>query len=408
MSRSSFALLLSFAFACPAAAHPKPAPSPAAEASNRFALDLYRATSQGQENRFFSPYSVSAALAMTREGAKGATGAEIDKVFHFPTKLTATHSTLREALVPRQIKEWAPEGQRKVAAYELSVANRLWGQQGVTFQAPFLRLLEQEYKAPFSRLDFKDAAGARKVINGWVAKRTKDRIKDIIKPPHPNPATVLALANAIYFKASWKKPFPERLTAKAPFHLLGGKQVSAKLMRKVEGLGYAEDADAQVVEIGYRGGDTSMVIVVPRKRDGLPALERGLTHAKLSGWLGALRRSDVDLRLPRFQFTTPYDLADTLRKMGMPLAFSGKADFRGMTTEAPLFIGAVLHKAFVAVDEKGTEAAAATVVLMQKGGKPQRSEPKAVVADHPFLFLIRHRQSGCILFLGRLTDPTQS
>jgi serpin B len=379
----------------------------AAEGVNRFALDLYRAVRAGEKNLFFSPTSVSVALAMTREGAKGKTAAEMDKVFHFAAQRTASQRALRLALAPPLVSDWTPRGKRRqVKAFELSMANAVWGQEGLPLQPEFLEVLERDYTAPLERLDFAQVAAARKRINDWVAKRTHERIKDIIKPPLPYKSTRLALANAIYFKAAWAKPFQPQATREAPFHLLSGKTTPAKLMRKVEHFRYAEDSAVQVLELGYRGQKTSMVVILPRTKDGLRELETTLTHKGLTKWLKALRSTKVNVRLPRFKVTAPLNLTKTLAAMGMPTAFDAqRADFSGMTTKVPLFIGAVLHKAFVAVDEKGTEAAAATVVLMAAGGVPRPVQPKQFVADHPFLFLIRQRETGCILFLGRLTNP---
>ena len=304
--------------------------------------------------------------------------------------------------------EYTREGrqERQVLAYQLEVANRLWGQQGTTFGADFLSLLKERYRAPLERIDFREGAAARKRINDWVAEQTHERIKDIVAPPMPTADTRLALANAIYFKASWKEPFQERATRKAPFFELGGGEREVDTMRRTDHFGYAEDAAVQVVELPYRGNETSMVLIVPKQRAGLPAVEKALTNDRLKGWLRGIRHPKVELHLPKFRFTQPLDLAEILKRMGMPSAFSAKtADFSPMCREEPLFIGAVVHKAFVAVDEKGTEAAAATVVMMMAGSAPMPETPQLVRADRPFLFLIRHRKTGCVLFMGRVLTP---
>lgn len=411
MLRLGSALCLAL-FAClPALAQPADAEArQMADSVNAFAVDLYKALPEQKRNRFFSPYSISVALGMTRAGAAGDTAAEMDAALHFPRDLAKHQAALVAQLRPKSLREveYTREGrkERQVLAYQLEIANRLWGQQGTTFVADFLALLKDRYRAPLERIDFREGAAARKRINDWVAKQTHERIKDIVAPPMPTPETRLALANAIYFKASWKEPFQERATRKGPFFELGGGERSVDLMRRTDRFGYAEDEAVQVVELPYRGNATSMVLIVPKRRDGLPLVEKALTHAQLKGWTRGLGHPKVDLSLPKFRFTVPLDLAKTLEGMGMPRAFSPQqADFSGMCREEPLFIGAVVHKSFVAVDEKGTEAAAATVVMMAAGAAPRPETPKVVKADRPFLFLIRHRQSGCVLFMGRVLAP---
>jgi serpin B len=381
-----------------------------AEASNAFACDLYRALAAREGNLLVSPYSVSVALAMTAEGARGETAKEMRTVLHSPAKGggAAGHAALAKALEPPLAWDHSEEKPRKVPAYELHIANALWGQRGVAFLAPFLAVLRKEFRAPLARLDFADSAAARRTINAWVEKQTKERIKDIVPPPLPAPGTRLALANAIYFKGAWNKPFEERWTKSHAFFVPKVK-IAVPMMHKVDHFGYAETDDAQVLELPYRAGHTSMVIVLPRQPAGLAALEAGLTGRTLARRLEGLKPRRVSAKIPKFEFTCPVDLTGTLPRMGMERAFDpDRADFRGMTTEVPLFIGAVLHKAFIAVDEAGTEAAAATVVMMELGAAPDPAKPIEFVADHPFLFLIRHRATGCILFLGRFSDPGSS
>lgn len=411
MLRLAPALALTLAACAPAFAQGSDAEArEMADSVNAFAVDLYRALPEQKRNRFFSPYSISVALGMTRAGAGGRTAAELDQVLHFPRGLAQRQAALVARLKPKQLREveYTREGrqERQVLAYQLEVANRLWGQQGTSFAADFLTLLEERYRAPLERVDFRQSAAARARINDWVAEQTHQRIKDIVQPPLPTADTRLALANAIYFKASWLEPFQERATQKGPFFQLDGGQREVELMRRTARFGYAEDEAVQVVELPYRGEETSMVLIVPKRRDGLPLVEKALTHAQLERWTGRLAHPKVDLRLPKFRFTQPLDLSAILQRMGMPSAFSPKeADFSGMCREERLFVGAVLHKAFVAVDEKGTEAAAATVVMMAAGAAPRPETPKQVRADRPFLFLIRHRQSGCVLFMGRVLAP---
>lgn len=407
---AAFALLVFLA--SPAAANPDDAANRTmADAVNAFGVDLYQKVKPDEANLFFSPFSISAALTMTREGARGETAAEMDRVLHLPTQRGAAYKALLAGLKPRQVRDYDEHGSsRKVPAFSLNVANNLWGQQGFSFLGPFTQTLVGDYGAPLQRIDFRKTAAARKAINDWVAKQTKTRIKDIVPEGKPARSTRLALANAIHFKAKWKDAFQESSTRTKPFHTLDGRELEAKLMQSVKHLPYYEDKTVQVVEIPYLGNDASMVVILPRARTGLPAISKALTAQQLTTWRKASKRPKVDVRLPRFKFTSSLDLVDVLPAMGMPLAFdSRKADFSGMTTEQRLYVGAVLHKAFVAVDEKGTEAAAATVVLMMAGSAPPRPvTPKPFVADHPFLFVIRHNKTGCILFMGRVGDPTKS
>ena len=382
-----------------------------ADGSTAFACDLYKAVGGKDANLFFSPYSVLTAMSMGRAGAVGETAAQMDAVLHLP-KFSATDAV--QALVSamgkaRMIVEMGEDGARKpVPAYELAIANALWSQQGWKFKDVFRTVIKEVYESEFGELDFKaDPEGARKAINAWVEEKTREKIKDIVPAGLPTPDTRMVLANAIYFKAAWQEPFTESNTADGPFTVKPGTDVVAKMMKTTRNYPYGETEDAQVVEIPYKGGDTSMVIVLPKAKDGLEALTKDLSATRLQGWIGALAGRKVALQMPKFTFTTPLALGEVLQGLGMKDAFdSAKADFKGITDEKPLFIGAVLHKAFVAVDEKGTEAAAATVVMMRAGSAPRPQEPVAFTADHPFLFLIRHRATGAILFMGHLVNPT--
>lgn len=378
------------------------------ESVSRFSVSLYGQLRARPGNLFFSPYSISAALAMTREGARGENAAELDRALAYPRALTAAQRELALALRPREVDDWSEGQRRRVPAYELNVANALWGQEGLAFLPEFTAILEQHYAAPLQRIDFTRAAEARRRINAWVEEQTRQRIKDIVPEGLPTTDTRLALANAIHFKAAWEEPFQEQRTTDAPFHTAGG-EVAARLMRRVSHFAYAEDDAVQVVSLPYRGHDTSMLVVLPRRRDGLAAVEGALTAERLAGWVGGLKAVKVDVQLPRFEVTHAFDAVQALGALGVRRAFDARqADFTGMLATEPLFIGVVLHKAFVAVDEKGTEAAAATVVGMRAGSAPRPEQPVAFVADHPFLFMIRHEPTGAVLFMGRLADPAAS
>jgi len=389
---------------------PMSAAAVALVAGNRaFACDLFKVLAAKPGNLFFSPHSVTSALAMTRAGAMGETAKQMDAVLHLPSQASSAYRELVTALTTvRDLDEYTNEGRTKVPAYALSIANGLFTQKGWTFLDPFRKTVADDFHAEFRELEFANGPAAREEINHWVEDKTKGRIKDIVPAGLPTSDTRMVLANAIHFKAQWEKAFSESLTADGPFTVAVGREATARRMKRQDHLAYAKTPTAQLLELPYRGGDTSMVVILPDAKDGIDALIGSLSGEALGTWIGSLERKLVALELPRFTFTSTADLAAPLVGLGMKAAFGpSTADFAGITPEKPLFIGAVLHKAFVAVDEKGTEAAAATVVIMRAGAaRPRPEDPIPFVVDHPFLFLIRHTATGEILFLGRVHDPT--
>lgn len=366
-----------------------------AKGNTGFALDLYAKLSATKGNVFFSPYSISTALGMTWAGARGETADQMAKVLHFgkPADVHGGFAALDKALVGKQ------------PGYQLSVANRLFVQQRYRLLDEFTALTREQYRAPVEQVDFAKEA-TRKHINGWVEEQTNKRITDLIPPGVLTIDTRLVLVNAIYFKGTWATEFEKKNTATQPFFTAGGK-VDVPLMFNSFGrearVRYGEVDGVQVLELPYKGGDVTMLVMLPRERESLAALEKKLNAAKLEQLAGALRPSAVDVWLPRFKVTQSFALGPTLAELGMPLAFVSAADFSGMTGSRELFIGAVIHKAFVEVNEEGTEAAAATAVVMTtESVGPRTPEFRA---DHPFLFALRDGRSGSILFLGRLEDP---
>jgi len=381
---------------------PEPPPAPeedvaaAARGANDFALDLYAQMKSEPGNLFLSPYSISTALTMTYAGARGDTAAEMRQV-------------LRYTLSDAKLHGGTGNLGRRVAGSkgcEISVANALWAQKDYPFLAEFTGLNATYYGSGLENLDFaSDAEAARKRINGWVEEKTRDRIKDLIPPGVLNPLTRLVLTNAIYFKGQWQEKFEERATRDAPFFVKAAEKVTVPMMNQTEEFGYAEDEAVQVLEMGYRGGELSMVIVLPKAKDGLARVEAALTRKKLAAWLGNMSRRDVVVSVPRFKMTRAVGLKDALVTMGMKDTFSpDAADFSGMTGTDDLFIAAVIHKAFVEVNEEGTEAAAATAVVAELKCEAA-ARPPVFRADHPFIFMIRHRATGAILFMGRLAKP---
>ena len=317
-------------------------PPPADGGVNAFACDLYRALEPGKQNLFFSPYSVAVAMAMTREGAKGETAREMDAVLHLDGDFVPP-----ESLRPKPVWDHGGRKPKQVPAYELSIANALWGQKGLTFEKAFLSRLLQKYGAPLERIDFRESDKARETINDWVATQTKDRIKDIVPPPLPSPDTLLALANAIHFKAAWAEPFDKRWTKSKAFFVPKIK-LAVPMMHRTDEFRYAETEDAQILELPYRGGQTSMVVLLPKKVLGIWDLEKQLTGPQLTRWLASMKSRPVTVRFPKFEVTCPVNLTETLPAMGMKRAFDrDRADFTGMTTEKPLFVGAVLHLSLI-------------------------------------------------------------
>ncbi len=374
--------------------------------NNAFAVDLYGRVARGDGNRFLSPFSISCALAMTYGGARGDTAVQIAKALHFKLPAEQLHSAFHRLIADLNHQNDSGTDPNTPRAVELLTANALWTQSGERILPEFQKLIEKSYGGGLIPVDFRDApAAACEYINHWVEEQTRGRIKDLIKPNHIDSRTVLILTNAIYFKALWASPFPATLTRPGDFQASSGEKVPAKLMHLTGKFAYAEDTTAQALELPYQGANLSMVIVLPKASDGLSSLESSLSLTKLDGWVSSLLQRRIEVILPRFKLTAEFELKDTLSSLGMPAAFAGgDADFSGMNGSRDLVISAVVHKAFVEVEEKGTEAAAATGVVMARASLAM-GPPVVFRADHPFLFLIRDKSTGSILFIGRLARP---
>jgi len=391
--------------------------------NNAFAFNLYRQVRSQKGNLVFSPFSISTALGMTYAGARGETEKQMAKTLHFTLPQPSLHpafNALDLSLTSRGAKDAdqyaemvrrygrPTPGQKRDAspAFQLRIANSLWGQQDHRFLPVFLDLLDRNYGAGLRKSDFKkNPEGARKAINAWVERETMGKIRDLIAQGVIDPMTRLVLANAIYFKNGWEHPFGQ--TARpGPFTLLGGKQVKADMMSQTERFQYASGQGWQAVELPYKFGGFSMVIVLPERKS-FGQFEAGLDAKKAQSIIAGLSHRKVALTMPKFKFEQEMGLKDTLSAMGMLIAFKWPdADFSGMDgMRGYLYISAVIHKAMIAVDEKGTEAAAATAVVMATKSMPMPEEPVEFTADHPFFFLIRDRETGSILFLGRVMNP---
>lgn len=368
------------------------------EGNTAFALDLYSVLKKEKGNLFFSPYSISAALAMTYGGARGNTAKEMEKTLHFTLGAKKTHPAFTELDVKLdQIQ--------KKGKLQLHIANSLWPQKDYRFLPEYLSLMKEHYGVFVTPVDYERATEkARKIINKWVEDETKEKIKTIIRQGDLDPLTVLVLVNAIYFKGNWASQFDPDHTTESDFTLLNGQKKQVSMMQQKGKFGYKEIKGAQVLELPYVDKQLSMIVVLPTEPKGILEIENQVLVENLKSWLSRIREQEVKVYLPKFKITWgTFDLKMSLKALGMREAFVfGKADFSGMDGTRTLFIALVLHKAFVEVNEEGTEAAAATAVVMKKG-VPRIHTFKA---DHPFVFLIRDNTTGSILFLGRVLDPS--
>jgi len=365
------------------------------DASNRFAFELYGRYSSDSENILFSPYSISTALSMVYEGAGGETAEEIESVFHF----------IEESSGRRPAVVWIYNViNGKDRDYELYTANALWIQDDYPILKNYVDTVVNYYDGETNALDFSGAPEeSRIVINEWVEERTNDRIKDLFPPNSIDNEVVLVLTNAIYFKGDWLIEFDEKSTRREEFHVSPIESVEADMMSLLGGrFNYTETDDIQVLELPYTGKDVSMIILLP-KENNLNDIEATLSCDKLCELIDGLKETGVDVYLPRFKFETKYFMKEDLIEMGMPTAFTPSANFTGITEVEMLFIDNVIHQAFIEVNEEGTEAAAATGVLMPRSSA---APPREVFrADHPFIFVIQDRVTGVILFMGRLMNP---
>lgn len=380
--------------------------------SNSFGLDMYLQLRDEPGNIFFSPYSISTALAMTCAGARGQTEKEMAEVLNVPT-------TINTACAGRASSPW-PQERYHAAFCEIVnqlntrgeegpctfiVANAFWAQQGYGFQMRFSVLIERDYKGKIFGADFiKDAEEARRNINEWVEHKTREKIKGLLKEGTIGQDTRLVLTNAIYFKGKWSSPFNEKMTTEQSFYLSDGNETPVKMMKQTSRFRYARGENMESLELPYAGNELSMIIFLPAKGIKLQDFKENINTEGLSGWLNAIDEKRVEVHLPRFTMTWEKELNGILKSMGMVKAFSDSADFSGMTGREDLMVSNVVHKAFVEVNEEGTEAAAATGVGM-KLTSVEPEPPIVFKADRPFVFLIIDKATGSILFLGRVENP---
>ncbi len=375
---------------------------PTANAINATNAALYAQLAKTPGNLIYSPASIETALAMTAAGAKGTTLAEMQKTLHLPADPTKAANDFSALLA-----SWA---QTAPDAPTLAVANHIWVQHGYPLVPSYVTVTRDKYFAPATTLDFVDSAAAAQTINEWVAKSTQDKITNLISPAMLGTSTRLVLTNAVYFRGDWQTPFKKSLTKDGPFTTDANAKVTVPLMTNGLSVPYADLGNAQIVDLPYRSTPTrelALTIVLPKAGTSLSALEQAFDAGSLDRWTKKQPWTEIVVTIPRFKAEFSTSLSMQLAAMGMPTAFSDKADFSGISTKGPLHISDVAHKAMIEVDETGTVAAAATAVMVAGGGPPSASPP-VFRADHPFLFFLRDKTTGAVLFAGRVVDPSKS
>jgi serpin B len=371
----------------------------AATANNAFALALYRQLAGNEGDLFYSPYSIYTALMMAYAGAAGETAAQMEQALAIELPGSDVHAALN-ALNLTLLNNSQFDGK---PVFSFNVANQLWGQKDFAFNEQFLNTLSANYNADLKTVDFSDSENARALINLWVAAQTNDKIKDLIPAGVLDALTRLVLTNAVYFKAAWMNQFDPSKTALGSFTLADGSQVEVPMMHAQRSMQAFVNEGLEVVELPYEGGMYSMVLVMPAQGS-LAIFEASLDADRLDAVLGSLSTASVTLSMPKFKLESSFGLSETMKTLGMTDAFTpGIADFSGMEDTRSLYISDLLHKAYVDVNEEGTEAAAATAVVVGMTSMP--AENYTISFDHPFLFLIRDIQTNTILFMGRLADP---
>jgi serpin B len=373
------------------------------EGNSAFAFNLYQVLKDKDANLFYSPYSISEALAMTFGGAANVTEKQMASVMQFLLNQDKLHKAFNALDLELAKRGQGAQGKDE-KGFRLNIVNAIWGQKDFEFKSAYLDLLAQNYGAGLRILDFINASEpSRKIINQWVADQTEDRIKDLLPEGSVNELTRLVLTNAIYFNAAWASQFTKEATSDGKFTLLDGSQITVPMMRQMKSFGYTEGDNYQAVQLPYDGNELSMVILLPQK-DQFKTFEAGLSGQKVAQIIQNLKNNQVELAMPKFKIEYELGLNKTLQALGMTDAFDpGKADFSGMDGAKDLYISDVVHKAWVTVDEEGTEAAAATGVVVGTTSMPV--DIKEMNIDHPFIFLIRDNQTGAILFIGRVINP---
>jgi len=376
-------------------------PQEIAEGNNKFTFKLFKELkSDTNKNLFYSPFSISTALAMVYAGARSETAFQISQTLNFPQS-EKFHTDYKQLL--NELNE------RTEGKIKLNIANGLWAQKNFKFLDSYFNIVKSNYSSELKNVDFADAIESektRKEINAWVEQKTNDKIKDLLSPDDLTSLTRLVLVNAIYFYGDWANPFEKQATMPKEFSLMDGTQIKVPFMNHQERFNYYEDSKIKAIEIPYMDNKASMVIFLPIKNKLMAEFEKSFDYKYYQDIISSFQPTDVRLSLPKFQTTYKINLGTILSQMGMPLAFSPSgADFSGMTGKRDLCISEVIHQAFIHVDEKGTEAAAATAVVMKITAIRPSSDIKVFNADHPFIFCIKDNTTGSILFIGKIINP---
>ena len=371
-----------------------------AEAGNLFALDLFKKISEGSENLVFSPYSISTVLSMVYSGAGGTTAEQMSDVLYLPQaeQVDPASRELRERILSNDT----------LSGMEISLANAIWAQQGFDFLPDYIGNIQLMYEAPLTEMDFindNSREESRIKINMWVEENTRQKILDLIAPGVLDASTRMVLTNAVYFNGSWQWTFDEQLTSPSIFHVSPAESIETDFMHLTKSLPYYEDNEVQAIKLPYRNERLSMMVILPRSPDGWKMISRILDHERLGKLESQFESREVRVSVPKFTTEWKMDLGRELSGMGMDLLFGRYADLSGMTGEKNLFVDKVIHQAFIEVSESGTEAAAATAAVISLKSS-LTDAPVSFKADHPFLYLIRDHQTGCIIFMGRLVNPS--
>lgn len=374
------------------------------DGNNRFAIKLMKQLvggEEGKKNIFVSPFSISTALAMTYAGANGKTKEEMRQVFEFPELDNLMHTAFEWLF--KDLDYRGTQGN-----YQLSLANRLWPQKKYKFLQSYFDLMAEHYGVDFKYLDYiNETEKSRVTINDWVEEKTQGKIKDLLKPGIIKKITRLVLVNAIYFKGNWQTQFKKSNTHQAPFYKLDNSTVSVPMMHVQGSFEYGQHDGWKILRLPYKNKELSMIVMMPTSPASFQEKEKSLNAATIDTWLNKLSKSNIKVWLPKWKMTFPLQMNDVLKEMGMPLAFSGLADFSGMTGHKGLYIGAVVHKAFLEVNEVGSEAAAATAVVMNRKSTSVGGDNLQFRVDRPFWLLIRDDTTQSILFSGRVLNPLQ-
>ncbi|MBU4486972.1 MAG: serpin family protein [Candidatus Delongbacteria bacterium] len=375
-------------------------PKQISENNNIFMMNAYKLLTEKDDNIFISPYSITSALAMTYAGSANKTETEMGKALKFTGNSINFHENFGK--ITQSINEISKKGN-----IELTVANSLWLADGYKFLDEFLRINKTFYKTETTNLNFAESEKSRKIINDWVSEKTKDKIKDLIPKGILDALTKLVLTNAVYFKAEWAEQFKKSGTKESEFYTSADNSVKAELMNLKHNFNYMENMELQFIEMPYKGNEASMYILLPKERDGLRDIEKKITYQDIIKYTESLQTKKVDVFFPKFKMSLSYELRELMGKLGMKEAFNKKADFSKMTGKTDLYISAIIHKTFIAVDETGTEAAAATAVVMRMKSAMPNPDFATFRADHPFFYFIKEKVNGTILFAGRVVDPSK-